>query len=58
MALVDIIKKVFGTKSDRDMKQVKPILDKVTCSLKRSIDKLSSADELTGQVAEEYEERK
>lgn len=29
MALVDIIKKVFGTKSDRDMKQVKPILDKV-----------------------------
>ena len=29
MALVDIIKKVFGTKSERDMKQVKPILEKV-----------------------------
>ena len=29
MALADILKKVFGSKSDRDMKQVKPMLDKV-----------------------------
>ena len=41
MALVDIIKKVFGTKSDRDMKQVKPILDKVLAAYE-SIDKLSN----------------
>jgi len=29
MALADILKKVFGSKSDRDMKEVRPILDKV-----------------------------
>ena len=29
MALSNIIKKIFGSKSDRDMKAVKPVLDKV-----------------------------
>ena len=50
MALVDIIKKVFGTKSDRDMKQVKPILDKVLAAYE-SIDKLSN-DELGAKTEE------
>lgn len=50
MALVDIIKKVFGTKSDRDMKQVKPILDKVLAAYE-SIDKLSN-DELRAKTEE------
>ena len=50
MALVDIIKKVFGTKSDRDMKQVKPILDKVIAAYE-SIDKLSN-DELRAKTEE------
>ena len=44
MALADIIKKMFGTKSDRDMKQVRPILDKVLAEY-ATIDKLSN-DEL------------
>ena len=50
MALVDIIKKVFGTKSDRDMKQVKPILDKVLAAYE-SVDKLSN-DELRAKTEE------
>ena len=50
MALVDIIKKVFGTKSERDMKQVKPILDKVLAAYD-SIDKLSN-DELRARTEE------
>ena len=50
MALVDIIKKVFGTKSDRDMKQVKPILDKVLAAYE-SIDRLSN-DELRAKTEE------
>ena len=29
MAVADILKKVFGSKSDRDMKAVRPVLDKV-----------------------------
>ncbi len=40
MALADIIKKLFGTKSDRDMKQVRPILEKVLAAYK-DIDALS-----------------
>ena len=50
MALVDRIKKVFGSKSDRDMKQVKPILDKVLAAYE-SIDKLSN-DELRAKTEE------
>ena len=29
MAISGILKKVFGSKSDRDMKLIKPVLDKV-----------------------------
>ncbi|MDD6252756.1 MAG: preprotein translocase subunit SecA [Bacteroidales bacterium] len=50
MALVDIIKKVFGTKSDRDMKKVKPLLDKVL-SAYETIDKLTN-DELRAHSEE------
>ena len=42
MALVDIIKKVFGTKSDRDMKKIRPILEKVLAAYEK-IDKLDNA---------------
>ncbi len=48
MALVDIIKKVFGSKSERDMKQVRPILEKVLAAYK-DIDKLSN-DELRART--------
>ena len=40
MALADVIKKIFGSKADRDMKAVKPILDKVLAAYPE-IDKLS-----------------
>lgn len=50
MALVDIIKKVFGSKSERDMKQVRPILEKVLAVYK-DIDKLSN-DELRARTEE------
>ena len=50
MALVDIIKKVFGSKSERDMKQVRPILEKVLAAYK-DIDKLSN-DELRERTEE------
>ena len=50
MALVDIIKKVFGSKSERDMKQVKPILEKVLAAYK-DIDILSN-DELRARTEE------
>ena len=50
MALVDIIKKVFGSKSERDMKRVKPILEKVLAAYK-DIDKLSN-DELRARTEE------
>ena len=49
MALANIIGKLFGTKADRDMKQVKPILDKILAEYD-SIDKLSN-DELRGRSA-------
>ena len=50
MALFDIIKKVFGSKSERDMKQVRPILEKVLAAYK-DIDKLSN-DELRARTEE------
>ena len=50
MALADILKKVFGSKSDRDMKQVKPILDKILAAYPE-IDALSN-DELRAKMAE------
>ena len=50
MALVDIIKKVFGTKSDRDMKKIRPILEKVLAAYE-TIDKLDN-DSLRAHSAE------
>ena len=44
MSFTDIFKKIFGTKADRDMKAIKPMLDKVLEAYK-SIDQLSD-DEL------------
>ncbi len=49
MAIADILKKVFGSKSDRDMKQVKPILDKILAAYP-AIDALSN-DELRARSA-------
>ena len=40
MALADVIKKVFGSKADRDFKAVKPVLDKVLAAYAK-IDALS-----------------
>ncbi len=44
MAVADILKKLFGSKSDRDMKAIKPVLDKIL-AVYPDIDKLSN-DEL------------
>ena len=49
MGLANIIGKLFGTKADRDMKQVKPILDRILAEYD-SIDKLSN-DELRAHSA-------
>ncbi len=49
MALADILKKVFGSKSDRDMKLVRPILDKILAAYP-AIDALSN-DELRARSA-------
>ena len=43
MALTDLIKKLFGSKADRDYKAIKPILDKVLAAYVE-IDKLSDDD--------------
>ena len=43
MAVADILKKIFGSKSDRDMKAVKPYLDKVL-AVYPEIDALSNDD--------------
>ena len=44
MSFTDVFKKLFGTKADRDMKAIKPTLDKVLEAYK-TIDQLSD-DEL------------
>ena len=44
MSFTDVFKKIFGTKADRDMKAIKPTLDKVLAAYDK-IDKLSD-DEL------------
>ena len=44
MSLTDVFKKIFGTKADRDMKTIRPVLDKVLAAYK-VIDPLSD-DEL------------
>ncbi|MBR5385160.1 MAG: preprotein translocase subunit SecA [Bacteroidales bacterium] len=41
MAIADILKKIFGSKSDRDMKLVRPILDKVLAAYVE-VDKLDN----------------
>jgi hypothetical protein len=48
MALVDIIKKIFGSKAERDMKQIQPMLQKVLAAYEE-IDKLSN-DELRART--------
>ncbi len=50
MAISGILRKVFGSKSDRDMKLVKPFLDKVLAAY-GPIDKLSN-DELRAKTDE------
>ena len=40
MSFTDVFKKIFGTKADRDMKAIRPTLDKVLEGYK-TIDKLS-----------------
>ena len=49
MALANVIRKIFGSKSDKDMKLVKPILDKVLAAYP-AIDALSN-DELRARSA-------
>ena len=44
MAIADILKKIFGSKSDRDMKAIRPVLDKIL-AIYPNIDQLSN-DEL------------
>ena len=43
MSFTDVFKKLFGTKADRDMKAIKPVLDKVLAAY-GTIDKLSDDD--------------
>jgi preprotein translocase subunit SecA len=50
MAVAEILKKLFGSKADRDMKQLKPILDQVLAAY-GPIDKLSN-DELRAKTNE------
>ena len=40
MSFTDVFKKIFGTKADRDMKQLRPLLDKVLAAY-QTIDQLS-----------------
>ena len=50
MSFTDVFKKIFGTKADRDMKAIRPMLDKVLEAYK-SIDTLSD-DELRARCQE------
>ena len=49
MSVAGILKAVFGSKSDRDMKQVKPYLNKILAAYPE-IDALSD-DELRAHIA-------
>ena len=49
MAVSDILKKLFGSKSEKDMKRIKPVLDKVLAAYP-AIDRLSN-DELRARCA-------
>ena len=48
MAFADILKKVFGSKSDRDMKLVKPILNRILES--NEVPDVSAWEDITEQV--------
>jgi hypothetical protein len=48
MALADVIRKIFGSKADRDMKQIEPILNKIL-AIYGEIDALSN-DELRART--------
>ena len=50
MSFTDVFKKIFGTKADRDMKQLRPVLNKVLAAYE-TIDRLS-ADELRAKCDE------
>ncbi len=50
MAISDILRKLFGSKSDRDLKQIKPVLEKVLAAYEE-IDKLS-VDDLRARTEE------
>ena len=50
MSFTDVFKKIFGTKADRDMKQLKPTLNKVLAAYE-TIDRLSD-DELRAKCDE------
>lgn len=58
MALVDIIKKIFGSKAERDMRQVQPMLEKVLEAYSK-IDRLSNDElrALTLSLKEKIKER-
>ena len=43
MSFTDVFKKIFGTKADRDMKAIRPMLDKVNAAY-GAIDRLSDDD--------------
>ena len=49
MAIADVLKKLFGSKSDRDMKAIRPVVDQIL-QLYPDIDKLSN-DELRAHSA-------
>lgn len=50
MSFTDVFKKIFGTKAERDMKHIKPLLDKVLAAYEE-VDKLSN-DELRAKADE------
>lgn len=50
MSFTDVFKKIFGSKAERDLKQLKPILDKVLAAY-TEIDKLT--DDLLREKSEE-----
>ena len=50
MAIADILKKIFGSKSDRDMRFIRPVLDKVL-AVYPEIDALSN-DQLRARCAD------
>ena len=50
MSFTDIFKKIFGTKAERDLKQLRPVLDKVLAAY-TEIDRLSD-DELRAKSQE------